>query len=271
MSGAMKTRSFSPILSITLLSLGLSACVSLPGSDEKAFILLSRSQEKKMGEDAYRDIKKTEKISRNKKWNAVLQRVGKRIAAVAPVSDFNWEFTLIESKEMNAFCLPGGKVAFYEGIIPILENEAAMAIVMGHEVAHAVLRHGAQRVSQGLATQAGLILVDQTVLQNSENRGLIMAGLGLGAQVGVMLPFSRSHESQADEFGLKYAAKAGYDPAEGARFWQRFSKATSGGGTPAFLSTHPSSTSRIENLKQLNKQLEGEYEKSAQYGLGESL
>jgi predicted Zn-dependent protease len=250
---------------------GLGSCASLPGSDDKKLMLISRSQEKQMGEDAFNEIKQKEKISRNKRWNEILQRVGKRIAAQAPVSDFAWEFVLIESKEMNAFCLPGGKVAFYEGIFPILENEAAMAVVMGHEVAHAVMRHGAQRVSQGLATQAGLILVDLTVLQKSENRGLILAGLGLGAQVGVMLPFSRSHETESDDIGLKYAAAAGYDPAEGARFWERFAKAGSGGSVPTFLSTHPSSASRIQHLKELQAQLQAVYDQSPRYGLGEKL
>lgn len=251
--------------------LAFSACVSLPGSNKKTLMLISRSQEKQMGEDAFREIKQKERISRNKRWNEILQRVGKRIAAQAPVSDFDWEFVLIESKEMNAFCLPGGKVAFYEGIFPILENEAAMAVVMGHEVAHAVMRHGAQRISQSLATQAGLVLLDQSVLQKSENRGLILAGLGLGAQLGVILPFSRAHESESDEIGLKYAAAAGYDPAEGARFWERFSKVTAGGAPPTFLSTHPSSSSRIQHLLKLQQELQSLYEASPRYGLGETL
>jgi metalloendopeptidase OMA1, mitochondrial len=251
---------------------GLASCVSVPGTDRRAFIALPRSQEKAMGEQAFKEIKEKEKISNNKRWNEILQRVGRRIAAASPVKDFDWEFVLIESEQMNAFCLPGGKVAFYTGIFPVLENEAGLAIVMGHEVAHAVARHGAQRVSQAIALQGGLAVLDVTLLQDKKYRGLILGGLGLGAQVGVMLPFSRAHESEADELGIRYAAAAGYDPAEGPRFWSRFAKATGGGGSPpVFLSTHPPSANRIEHLKQLQKEATGLYRKSPQYGLGEKL
>ncbi|MEO5667061.1 MAG: M48 family metallopeptidase [Bdellovibrionota bacterium] len=255
-------------LTFTLL---LSSCVSLPGSDKKAFIVVSKDQEAAMGLQAFNEIKAKEKISTDPRLNAILQRVGKRIAAVTPVKDYKWEFVLIESKEMNAFCLPGGKVAFYTGILPVLENEAAMAIVMGHEISHAVLRHGAQRISQAMALQGGLAVLDAAVLKDSQHRGLIMAGLGMGAQVGVLLPFSRAHESEADETGIRYAAAAGYDPAEGPRFWTRFSKITEGGAPPAFLSTHPSSASRIERLKELQHEAEGLYESSEKHGLGENL
>jgi metalloendopeptidase OMA1, mitochondrial len=260
-------KQFAVLASLVLLS----SCVSLPGSDKKAFVLISPSQEAAMGLQAFNEIKEKEKLSTNKRLNEILQRVGKRIAAVAPVKDFKWEFVLIESKEMNAFCLPGGKVAFYTGILPVLENEAAMAVVMGHEVAHAVLRHGAQRVSQQMALQGGLAVLDATVLQSRENRGLVLAGLGLGAQVGVVLPFSRGHETEADDFGIRYAAEAGYDPAEGPRFWSRFAKATGGGGTPNFLSTHPTSASRIEHLNKLQQEASAAYSASPRYGLGENF
>lgn len=261
----------SRILGCSLLLSTTLACVSVPGTDDRAFIVIPQSQEKQMGEEAYKEIKQKEKISTNKRWTAMLQRVGKRIAKASPVDDFDWEFTLIESEQMNAFCLPGGKVAFYTGILPVLENEAGMAIVMGHEVAHAVARHGAQRMSQSIATQ--LPLVGAAVLmKDSQYKGPLLAALGLGAQVGIMLPFSRSHETQADDMGLDYAAKAGYDPAEGARFWQRFSKATGKGGKPpTFLSTHPSDSSRIENLKRLQERAEKLYKKSPKYGLGETI
>ena len=222
-----------------LSTLFLASCVSVPGTDRRALVLISRQQELKMGEDAWKEIQAKEKVSRDARLNQILNRVGQRVSAQAQVQDFQWEFLLIESKAKNAFCLPGGKVAFYTGILPVLENEAAMAIVMGHEVAHAVARHGAQRVSQGLALQLGLSVFDAAVLQDSRYRNLILGGLGLGAQVGVALPFSRSHETEADVMGLRFAAAAGYDPQEGARFWKRFG---SGGGAkpPEFLSTHPS-------------------------------
>lgn len=253
------------------LAFGLQACVSLPGSDRKAFIVTSTAQEAAMGEEAYRDLLKKEKVSNDPRMNALLRRVGKRIAAASPVSDFQWEFKLIESKEMNAFCLPGGKVAFYTGILPVLKNEASMAIVMGHEVAHAVLRHGGQRMTQGLIVQGGLAAIDLALLRDSKYRDLTLGLMGMGASVGVVLPFSRDNESEADEHGLRYAAAAGYDPAEGPIFWERFSKAVGGGKPPEFLSTHPADASRIKHLRDLQSQVNGVYAKSAKYGLGENF
>ncbi len=223
-----------------------------------------------MGTQAYQEMLAKEKISKDVRLNAMLKRVGQRIAAQTPANDFQWEFRLIESPEMNAFCLPGGKVAFYTGILPVLENEAAMAVVMGHEVAHAIARHGGQRMSQGLLVQGGLAVVDVGLLQNSKYRNLTMGLLGVGASVGVMLPFSRSHESEADELGLRYAAAAGYDPAEAARFWQRFSQ-KGGSKPPEFLSTHPSDSTRIENLGRLETQVRESYETSPKFGLGEKI
>jgi len=250
----------------------LSGCVSVPGTDRKAFNIIPRAQEKQMGDDAYKEILSKEKVSRDQRLNAILQRVGKRISAVVPVTDFDWQFTLIESADKNAFCLPGGKVAFYTGIVPSLESEAGMAIVMGHEIAHAVARHGVERVSQAMVLQFGLAAVDVGVMQDSRYKGAVMAGLGLGAQFGVLLPFSRANESEADTLGIKYAAAAGYDPSEGPAFWQRFSKATGGGGKPPeFLSTHPSDNTRIQNLNSLLAEANVLYEQSPKYGLGEKF
>lgn len=241
------------------------ACTTTP-------MLISQPQEKKMGEEAFAQILKEKPLSKNKKQTEILERVGTRIAAQVSDVDFQWEFKLIESGEMNAFCLPGGKVAFYTGILPVLENEAAMAMVMGHEVAHAVLRHGAQRMSQGMLAQLGLSAIDATILQDKEYRGAAMAALGLGTQVGVMLPFSRHHESEADEVGLKYAAAAGYDPAEAVRFWQRFSIATGKGGKPPeWLSTHPADDTRIKKLSSELENANMLYDKSPKYGLGVKL
>ena len=258
-------------LGLSLL-LSLAACMTIPGTDHHAFNVIPRGQEIGMGDQAYRELLQKEKISHDVKMNTILKRVGARISTVAPVKDFKWEFTLIESKEMNAFCLPGGKVAFYTGILPSLQNEAAMAIVMGHEVAHAVARHGAQRMSQGLAAQGLGAILSAGLPESGPTRDIALGAFGLGAQYGVLLPFSRSHESEADELGIHYAAQAGYDPAEGPRFWERFSKATSAGGKPpTFLSTHPSDESRIQKLRSLQPVTLAEYAKSGHYGLGESF
>jgi len=247
------------------------SCVSIPGTSKKALILISPRQEQAMGLTAYNQIIQKEKLSTNHKWNQMLQRVGRRIANVVPVKNFDWRFTLIENKLQNAFCLPGGKVAFYTGIMPILQNEAGMAIVMGHEIAHAVARHGAQRVSQGMLAQIGMLGAG-ILSSNSKHRNKTMALLGVGLNVGVMLPFSRSNETEADTLGIDYAAKAGYDPREGPSFWQRFSAETSKGGRPpAFLSTHPTGESRVRNLQALIPQAMINYNNSAKYGLGENI
>lgn len=260
------------LLSLSCVA-SLAACVSIPGTDKKVFIITTREQEAQMGEQAYRELLQKERVSRDARLNAMLQRVGKRIAAQVPVSDFRWEFKLIESPEMNAFCLPGGKVAFYTGILKVLQNEDAMAIVMGHEVAHAVLRHGGQRMSEGLVVQAGLQAVDATLLKDAKYRGPLIGMLGAGAAIGIVLPFSRANETEADTFGLKYSAAAGYDPAEGPRFWARFSKAVaSGGKPPQFLSTHPADSTRIENLRKLQAEAQAAYDRApVKYGLGENI
>ncbi len=224
-----------------------------------------------LGEQAYQQVLAKNQLSKRKDWNETLQRVGKRISQVANKPNFNWEFKLIESPEKNAFCLPGGKVAVYTGIMPILKNEAGMAAVLGHEVAHATLRHGGQRLTANLGTQLGVLVLGQILTgKDNSNRQLILAALGIGAQVGVILPFSRSNEEEADEIGLRYMARAGYDPHEAPLLWERFG-ASEKGGPPAFLSTHPSSKSRQEDLeKQLSSVLPA-YEKSPRYGLGATL
>lgn len=256
-----------------LLSLFLSlfivcGCVTNPETGRKSFLLTSEGEEMQLGEQAYRQVLSSNKLSTNKEWNEVLQRVGKRISQAANKSNFQWEFKLIDSPEKNAFCLPGGKVAVYTGILPILKNEAGMAAVIGHEVAHATLRHGGQRLSANLGTQLGVLVLGQILsAKDNSNRQLILAALGLGAQVGVILPFSRSNEAEADEIGLRYMARAGYDPHEAPGLWERFG-ASEKGGPPAFLSTHPSSKSRQSELEKQIPTVMPAYEQSAKYGSG---
>lgn len=255
----------------------LSACVTVPGTNSSQMNFFSPQQETKMGNDAFREILKKEKEAKNPRIQSMLLRVGTRISQVAEArhrSGFQWDFKLIESKEANAFCLPGGKVAFYTGILAPLENEAAMAMVMGHEVAHATLRHGGQRMSQAYLAQGLTVvgaLAGSAFIKDPKYRNLGLAAIGAGVTVGVILPFSRSNEAEADAFGLEYAAAAGYDPREAAAFWSRFSKKSSGKSPPAFLSTHPTNESRINNLTELQKKVEPIYLKSPQYGLGEQI
>ncbi|MFM1873524.1 MAG: hypothetical protein RL398_2946 [Planctomycetota bacterium] len=180
----------------------------------------------------------------------MVQRVARKIAEASEES-FRWEARLLKADETpNAFCLPNGRIAIYTGILPITKNEAGLAVVMGHEVAHAVLRHGGKRMTQGVLTQAGLAAAQaglELSEMNQEQKAGILAALGVGAQLGVILPYSRDHESEADELGLRYAIRAGYDPNEAPKLWERM--AALGGSTPEFLSTHPSSEKRAAALQ----------------------
>jgi metalloendopeptidase OMA1, mitochondrial len=232
------------------------AAVSCASAQRYADMLniYSVEEENKMGLDAYSEVKTSEKISKDKEAIALINRVGKRLAAVVPDGgSYAWEFTLLESEQVNAFCLPGGKVAFYTGILAYCQNEAAIAAVMGHEIGHAVARHGGKRMTQGLVMGGAQMALGEILKAkgvNSTTANLSLAAAGGLAQVGVVLPFSRGHESEADLMGLEYMAKAGYDPEEAVKFWQRF--ATLGSSGPAFMSTHPQSD---ERAKQLNDQM----------------
>lgn len=170
------------------------------------------------------------------------------------LKNFAWEFNVVDDpKTINAFCMPGGKVVVYTGILKVTQNEDALAVVMGHEIAHALANHGNERMSQGLVAQLGLTSLELALSQKpAETRNLLMTAAGAGAQVGVLLPFSRKHESEADEIGLYLMAMAGYDPNEAAPFWGRMEKMAGGGSRPPeFLSTHPNPVKRSEQLKSL--------------------
>lgn len=209
--------------------------------------LLSEAQMNQMGEQNYQSIKSKTKISKDLILKEKIQRIGRRIAK-ASGKNYNWEFELFdEPKTVNAFCLPGGKIGVYTGIIPIAKNEAGLAAVLGHEVAHATLGHGNERVSQGLITSIGFAAME-AVLGDSQNRDVILGGLGIGAQFGILLPFSRGHESAADRVGTQYMAKAGYDPREAKDLWMRM--AATGGKVPEFMSTHPDPLRRAKALEQ---------------------
>jgi len=245
-------------------------CVTTPLTHRKALILVPFDQEIAMGVQAYREVLATERVSGNQAWNGIVRRVGGRIAKVSDMPGLQWEFNVIESDEANAFCLPGGKVAVYTGILPLAQTEAGLAAIIGHEVAHAVARHAGERMSQALLVNLGLSVADIS-LQNSQHRPLIMAALGLGANVGVLLPYSRKHEAEADEIGTRYMARAGYDPREAVLLWQRFAKA-GGPRPPPFLSTHPAPESRAQELEGIAQRALKEYDSAPQrYGRGEAI
>ena len=224
------------------------ACVTVPYTNRKQFNLLSSKEEIELGTQAYREVLRSNPRSQNQKWTDQLHDVGNAIKRQARARSFRWEFTVLRGKDINAFALPGGKVAFWEGIMPVCNTDAGVAVVMGHEVAHAIAHHGAERVSQsmGLGIVGELLSVGLSD-GDPQKKDQLMTLYGLGVQVGVMLPWGRSQESEADRIGLILMAKAGYDPKEAPRFWRRMSK-KGGANIPEFLSTHPSHNTRISNL-----------------------
>ena len=249
----------------------LTSCATTPVSDRQALILIPLSQEIALGKQAYQQTLKDQKESENKHLNQVLQRVGRRIAEVSDMPKLDWEFRLIESDEKNAFALPGGKVAVYTGMLRICANEAGLATVLSHEIAHVIARHGAQRMSQQMLI-SGAMMGASISLRDNTQRSIIMGALGLGVLYGIKLPFSRGDEGEADQIGLVYMAKAGYDPEEAIKFWQRFSKAKGDKGPPEWASTHPADKTRIAGLKTYLSRAKYKYQNvKLQHGLGETF
>lgn len=228
----------------------LGACATVPYTDRRQFNLVSDSEEQQLGGQAYEEVLKKTPMSKNAEWQRRVKEVGRRIQAAANKPDYNWQFNVLDGKDVNAFCLPGGKVAFWEGILPICGTDEGIAVVMGHEVAHALAHHGAERMTQGMgASLIGEILSVGLSKKSPEVRDGVLQAYGLGAQVGVMLPFSRGHESEADRIGLILMAKAGYNPEAAPQFWERMKAKSGGQAPPEFMSTHPSDERRIQQLR----------------------
>lgn len=231
--------------------LAVAACETVPVTGRSQLLLVSEGEETKMGLDAYQGILQKSKISSDPKLNEQVTRVGQRIAAATDRKDYQWEFKVLDDPQANAFCLPGGKVAVYTGILPITRDDAGLAAVLGHEVSHAIARHGGERMSQEMLVQSGLAATQAALARNDP---LIVqsvtALLGAGASVGLILPFSRGQESEADHLGLIYMAKAGYHPIAARDLWIRMGEASKGGSAPpAFLSTHPSAATRVTQIE----------------------
>ena len=227
------------------LALAVAACAQAPVTGRSQLILLPESQDADMGLQAYQQIKQQEKISGDAALNQRLQTVGRRIAAVSGHPDWDWQFTLFDNPEPNAFALPGGKVGVYTGLFKVAQNDAQLAAVIGHEVGHAIARHGAERMSQGILAQLGGVAVGVATGSQAYVDLYTQA-----ATLGVILPYSRGQESEADHIGLILMAKAGYDPREAIKLWQNF-EALGGQRPPEFLSTHPAEGTRIERLQKL--------------------
>lgn len=249
------------IIILFVLGFFIYSCSTVPVTGRKQLKLVPNSELLPMSFDQYQKTLNGEQLSNNQKWVSMVKDVGRDIQRATEtyarqngwydkLQNYKWEFNLIEKDVVNAWCMPGGKVAFYTGIMPICEDKAGVAVVMGHEVAHAVANHGGERMSQGLAANLGLSTLSVAMGQDpSMTEQIFMQSIGVGTQLG-MLKYSRVHESEADEIGLILMAIAGYDPREAPKFWERMD-AQAGGGQrpPEFLSTHPHPDTRIADLK----------------------
>lgn len=249
------------ILSFILLLAIVTACATVAVTGRKQLSLVSNDEINQMSAQQYQEVIKTGPISTNQEQAAMVKRVGVRIQkgveqymAEKGLSDqlagFKWEFNLIQDdKTVNAWCMPGGKVAFYTAILPVCQDEQGVAVVMGHEVAHAIANHGAERMSQGLLAEFGISTIGTAMGQNpTMTQQIFMQAVGMGTNVG-MLKFSRSHESEADHMGLIFMAIAGYDPSSAPKFWERMAALSGGQQPPEFMSTHPSHDTRIKDLE----------------------
>ncbi len=251
-----------PVILLALAAmLIVAACATVPLTGRSQLSLIPAGQLQTMSYSQYAEVLQTNQLSGDAEATAMVARVGVRIQAAVEqymaqqglanqLAGYDWEFNLIESDQVNAWCMPGGKVAFYSGILPVCQDEAGVAVVMGHEIAHAIADHGGERMSQGMLTQFGSVALDQALANKPEQtRALAGTAFALGAQFGAMLPFSRLHESEADHMGLIFMAMAGYDPREAPAFWERMS-AGGGQAPPEFMSTHPSDDTRMRKLNE---------------------
>lgn len=263
LSTVHKVRHFSVLLLSSVSLLFLFSCTTVPITGRQSLNLVSDSELMTMSLQQYQDVLRKSKLSQDQQKVQMVRSVGTRIARAtedllrqrgleSEVKNYSWEFNLIQDdKTVNAWCMPGGKVAVYTGLLPVAQNEAGLAVVMGHEIAHAVAKHGNERVSQELLQQMGGMALSVALSTSpAATSNLFLMAYGVGTNVGVMLPYSRTHESEADRIGLILMAKAGYDPREAIPFWTRMAK-SGGGRPPELLSTHPAPETRIRQIESL--------------------
>lgn len=249
-------------LALVISSVFIESCSTVPLTGRNQVNLMPESSMVEMSLTSYDQFLDTNQVSTDKQQVAMVKRVGKNISTAVEkylkdngyesyLQYFQWEFNLVESDVPNAWCMPGGKVVVYTGILPLTKTEAGLAVVMGHEIAHAVARHGNERMSHSMLVQMGGVAIGEAIKEKPEQtQAIFSAAYGLGAQMGVMLPFSRQHEYEADKMGLIFMAIAGYNPQEAVDFWKRMSE-NSGQKPPEFLSTHPVDTKRIAALQEI--------------------
>jgi len=258
----MPSRKMTAVLTGSLLiALLVAACATVPVTGRRQLSLIPDSQMHALSYQQYDQVIEGSQLSDDQQATEMVKRVGRRIQVAveqymqqnglsSALDGYEWEFHLIESDQVNAWCMPGGKVAFYTGILPICEDETGVAVVMGHEVAHAVAQHGSERMSHGMVAQLGGMALNEAIQDKPEQtQALYMSAFAIGTQYGAMLPFSRKHESEADQMGLIFMAMAGYNPQAAPVFWERMANA-GGGKPPEWMSTHPADETRVRQLNE---------------------
>ncbi len=234
----------------------VAGCATAPVTNRSQFIMISTDQEMALGATESQKVLQTSKLSTDRVLQERVKRIGQRIAAVSGESGYEWEFNVIEDETPNAFCLPGGKVFFYTGILKITENDDQIATVMAHEIAHALARHGAERLSMQMASNLGAQVLATALNIPPQYQGLYSQAYGITSQVGLILPYSRKFEYEADQIGVYLMWKAGYDPAQALRFWEKMAAMSkSSPKPPAFLSTHPADEARVRAIREYISQL----------------
>ena len=241
---------------VLILSFLLIGCTNkAPITNRSQMILISQDQELALGEKSYQETLKESEVITNTKESNKIKEIGQKIANVVNKKDYNWEFNLIKNEQKNAFCLPGGKVVVYTGILSVAKNDSQLATVMSHEIAHALARHGAERMSSGMLAQGVQVLGNIIIgSQAPEYTNTFNVAYGAGAQYGVLLPYGRLQESEADEIGIYLMHKAGYDLNEALKFWQNMSDGKN--ESIEFFSTHPNSSTRIANISRVIKEIQ---------------
>jgi predicted Zn-dependent protease len=263
---------YKKLIALTAAVVMMVACTTVPITGRRQLNLVSDAQMQSLSYDAYDQFLKENKLSRDAKATAMVKRAGQRIQSAveqymaqnnlsAELEGFQWEFNLIEDKQVNAWAMAGGKTVVYTGILPIAQNETGLAVVMGHEIAHAIAKHGNERMSQALAQQYGGVTLQALAgSQPGVAQNLIMGVYGVGSQLG-MLKYGRTQETEADRLGLIFMAMAGYDPAAAVPFWERMEAKAGGQAPPEFLSTHPSAGTRLSNLQKFIPEAKKYYRK----------
>lgn len=266
-------KSFSLKIIVTMvLLLSITNCATNPFTGKKTMAFLPDNQILPMAFQQYADVKEQSKVLKSTENAAMIERIGNELSAAAIkwldangyknyTDNYRWEFILIDDPTVNAWAMPGGKVAFYTGILPIAQNENGIAAIMGHEIVHALANHGQQRMSAGMAQQTLGVIGGVLLSENQQQVETFNLAYGLGSQYLGMLPFSRKHETEADEIGAKLMAIAGYNPEEAAELWIRMGQASGGNQPPEFLSTHPSTENRVANLRAIAESAKQEAKK----------